>query len=165
MKKLGASIVAFLSVPLFVIGLLFLIAGAEPGKSSRLLVGAALVAAGLFMLLLGLRRLRRLALIAPAALKTNAVALARRLGGELTVAQLRAEYRISEEQARDALDELARDNTCRREQRGDREVYVFTGLLPSLVEKVCPYCNTKLPVRSELRKCPNCGAQLDLKKS
>lgn len=165
MKKLVAAIVAWLSVPLFVFGLVFLIAGTEPGKGGRLLTGLVLIAAGLFLLVVGLRRLRRLALIAPAALKTNAVALARRLGGELTVAQLRAEYRVSEEVAREALDDLARDNTCRREQRDDREVYVFTGLLPSLVEKVCPYCSTKLPVRSDLRKCPNCGAQLDLKKT
>ena len=165
MKKLGASIVAFLSVPLFVIGLQFLIAGAEPGKSSRLLVGVVLVAAGLFLLLLGLRRLRRLALIAPAALKTNAVALARRLGGELTVAQLRAEYRISNELASDTLEELVAKGTATREQREDRVVYVVSGLAPSLSEKVCPYCGTELPVRTALRKCPNCGAQLDLKKT
>ncbi len=165
MKKLVAALIALLSVPLFVFGLLFLIAGTEPGKGGRLLTGLVMIAAGIFMLVVGLRRLRRLALIAPAALKTNAVALARRLGGELTVAQLRAEYRISEEAAREALEDLARDNTCRRERREDRDVYVFTGLLPSLVEKVCPYCNTKLPVRSDLRKCPNCGAQLDLKKT
>jgi len=165
MKKLGAVIVTLLSIPLLLGGLLFLIAASEPGKTGRLPTALALLALGCFLLIVGLRRLRRLALIAPAALKTNAVNLARRLGGELTVSQLRAEYRIPEELARDALDDLARDNTCRREQRDDREVYVFTGLLPSLVEKVCPYCGTKLPVRSELRKCPNCGAQLDLKKS
>jgi hypothetical protein len=165
MKKLGAAVVTLLSIPLFLVGLLFVIAASDPGKAGRLPAGAAIIAGGCFLLVVGLRRLRRLALIAPAALKTNAVALARRLGGELTVSQLRAEYRISDEQAREALDDLARDNTCRREQRGDRDVYVFSGLLPSLVEKVCPYCNTKLPVRSDLRKCPNCGAQLDLKKT
>lgn len=164
MKKLPAVLAALLSIPFLVFGVLFLIAAAT-GPSSRLLVGLVLLGVGVALLIAGLTRLRRLAAISPEALKTGAVDLARRLGGDLTVSQLRAEYRISQELAADVLEELTADGTATREQRDERVVYVFSGLLPSLSEKRCPYCGTELPVRSALRKCPNCGAQLEISKT
>ena len=163
MKRFTAVLVALLSIPFYVGGLLFLIA-ARSGPS-RGLVGIVLVALGTVLLVSGARALRRLAGLKPDVLKTGAIDLAKRLGGELTVSQLRAEYKISQSLATQVLDELAREGSCAPEHREDRVVYVFTGLLPSMVEKVCPYCNTQLPVRSALRKCPNCGAQLELTKS
>ena len=163
MKKLPAILLVLLSVPFFTFGIIFLIAAvAQP---SRGLVGLALLAIGAFLLVPGLRRLRRLADLSPHALKAGAVELARRLGGELTVSQLRAEYRISHQLASDVLQGLVSEGSCAREQREERVVYVFTGLLPSMVEKVCPYCGTELPVRSALRKCPSCGGQLDIAKT
>ncbi|MHB0857465.1 MAG: hypothetical protein ACYC5M_07815 [Anaerolineae bacterium] len=163
MKKAVAVAVTLVSVPFLVLGLLFLIAASQ--QPSRLLVAFALLAAGVVLLVAGLRRLRKLAAVSPEALRTGAIDLARRLGGELTVPQLRAEYGISQEQAASTLEALVAQGNAAREQRGDRIVYVFSGLLPSLAEKVCPYCGTKLPVRASLRKCPNCGAQLEIKKS
>jgi len=163
MKKAPAVLAALASIPFLTFGILFLIAAVN--APSRLLPGLALLAIGSALLIVGIRRLRRLADISPEALKTGAVDLARRLGGDLTVSQLRAEYRISQALATDVLEELVAEGTATRERRDTREVYVFTGLLPSLKEKTCPYCGTQLPVRNALRKCPNCGAQLEITKT
>ena len=163
MKKAPAIVAVVASIPFIVLGLLFLIASAT--GPNRILVALALLAVGAVLLVAGLKRLRRLAAIHPEALETGAVELARRLGGELTVAQLRAEYGISADEAGKVLEKLVNDGSTRREQRGDRIVYVFTGLMSSLKEKACPYCGTKLPVRSDLRKCPNCGGQLEITKT
>jgi hypothetical protein len=163
MRKLLAVVVVLLSIPFFTFGLLFLVA-ATTGPS-RFWVAVVLLAAAAVLLVSGLRWLRRLAQISPGALKTEAVELARRLGGELTTSQLRAEFRIPNELATSVLDKLVAEGSCTREQREERVVYVFKGLLPSMAEKLCPYCGTKLPVRAALRKCPNCGAQLEIVKS
>ena len=163
MKKLLGIVQVLVSIPFFTFGILFLIAAMS--NPSRFWVALVLLAIGAVLLVSGIRRLRRLAEMSPDALKTSAVELARRLGGELTLSQFRAEYRLSEEQAAPILEQLVADGTCRREERGERVVYVVTGLLPSLAEKVCPYCGSKLPVRSALRKCPNCGGQLEITKT
>jgi hypothetical protein len=163
MKRLWAIIEVLLSIPFLTLGLLFLIAAIS--APSRALVALFLIAIGVVLAVSGLKQLRRLADISPEALKTEAVELARRLGGELTVSQFRAEYRIPEEKAIDILEELVTRGTCKKEARAERVVYVFTELQPSLAEKVCPYCGTKLAVRSALRKCPNCGAQLEISKT
>jgi hypothetical protein len=163
MKKLLAILVTLASIPFFVGGLLFLIAATQ--APSRALVGIAMAAIGAVLLVSGLRSLRRLAALRPDTLRAGAIALARRLGGELTVSQLRAEYSIPQDLAVKVLAGLEAEGNYRLERRGERDVYVFTGLLPSLAEKVCPYCNTQLPVRSALRKCPNCGAQLEITKT
>ncbi len=163
MRKFWAVVLVLASIPFFTGGILFLIAATQ--APSRLLVAVVLLAIGTVMLSSGVRALRRLAAVAPDVLKTEAVQLAQRLGGELTVAQLRAEYRIDQKLAQQVLDELAREGAAKVERREERTVYVFSGLMPSMVEKVCPYCGTELPVRSDLRKCPNCGAQLELTKT
>lgn len=163
MKKLPAIIAVLLAIPFYIFGILFLIAASQ--NPSRIWVGLALSAIATFLLVVGLRRLRRLAEIAPDALRTGAIDMAQRLGGEITVAQLRAEYRISQALATQTLEQLVSEGSCQREERDERVVYVVTGLKPALVEKVCPYCGTKLPVRSDLRKCPNCGGNLELQKT
>jgi hypothetical protein len=162
MKKVSATLVALLSIPFLTLGLLFLIAS---NSLSRFLTAAALLAIGLVLLIVGVRRLRRLATISEGALRTGAVELARRLGGELTVAQLRAEYRIPQDLAQRVLDHLVSEGTATREERAERVVFVFKGLQAALARKLCPYCATELPVREALRKCPNCGAQLEISKT
>lgn len=162
MKKLGAILLAILSIPFLTFGLIFLIAA---NSFSRAAVALVLLGGGLALLIFAIRRLRRLASISPEALKTGAVELARRMGGELTVAQLRAEYRLSREQAAGVLEELVAEGACERDRRPDRIVYVFHELQESVARRVCPYCGTELPVREALHKCPNCGAQLEVEKS
>lgn len=162
MKKLGATLTALLSIPFLTFGLLFLIAA---NSLSRFLTAFALLAIGVVLLVVGVRRLRRLSSISESALRTGAVELAKRLGGELTVAQLRAEYRIPQDLAQRVLDQLVSEGTATREERSERIVFVFGGLQPSMARKLCPYCGTELPVREALRKCPNCGAQLEITKT
>jgi hypothetical protein len=164
MKKALAIIMVLLSIPFLLLGILFAIAAAT-GPGSRLIVGLVLLAGGVGLLVGGLRWLRRQAEMSPDALKTGAVELAQRLGGELTLAQFRAEYSLSQALGTRILNELVREGTANIEQRGDRAFYIFGGLRPSLATKVCPYCGTELPVRSALRKCPNCGGQLEVAKS
>jgi len=163
MKKGIAILVALLSIPFLTVGLLFLIASG--GQASRLFVALAFGVIGLALLITALKRLRRLAALNPEVLRTGAVDLARRLGGELTVSQLRAEYDISFDEAQAVLDGLVTEQACSRDDRAERTVYVFHELMPSLSEKSCPYCGTALPVRDALRKCPNCGGTLEITKT
>ena len=163
MKKGVAILVALLSIPFLTLAILFLIASA--GQASRFFVALAFGVIGVALLVTALKRLRRLAALSPDVLRTGAVELARRLGGELTVSQLRAEYNISFDEAQDVLEGLLNEDACEREDRAERTVYVFHELMPSLAEKVCPYCGTELPVRDALRKCPNCGATLEITKT
>ena len=163
MKKFVAVIFVLLSIPFYTIGLLFLIAASQ--NASRILPALVLVIFGTIFLVAGIRQLRRLAITSPKALKTEAVELAQRLGGELTSSQLAAEYRVSTVEATKVLEQLTSENVCKREERAERVVYVFTGFQAAIVEKLCPYCGTKLPVRSALRKCPNCGAALEISKT
>jgi hypothetical protein len=162
-KKLGGILITLASIPFITFGLLFLIAASD--NPNRPWVAVVTGAIGVFLLTAGLRRLRALAAISEDALRIGAVEMARRLGAELTIAQLRAEYRISQELAVKVLEGLAAEGACSREQRAERMVYVFKGLLPSLAKKQCPYCGTELPLRESLRKCPNCGAQLEITKT
>ena len=163
MGKLGTILVTVASIPFITLGLVFLLASGTDGR--YLLYALVLAVIGVVLLTSGLRRLRRLAEIRPDTLRTGAVEMARRLGGELTVAELRAEYRIPQDLATKVMEQLAAEGTSVREQREERVVYVFKGLLPSLAKKVCPYCATELPLREALRKCPNCGAQLEITKT
>ena len=163
MKKIPAILAVLASIPFFTLGVIYLIASATGVRGG--VIAVVLLAIGTALIVAGVRRLRRLTKISPPALKAGAIELARRLGGDLTVSQFRAEYRISRELAEETLDELVSEGSCAPQRRDEHTVYVFTGLLPSLAEKVCPYCGTELPVRTALRKCPNCGAQLEITKS
>ena len=158
MKKLFAILLVLVSIPFLTFGIIFLIA-------QRALVSLALLAPGIALLVGGLKWLRRLAAVSTEALQAGAVQMARRLGGELTITQLRAEYDIPRERAAEVLENLAAEGSCKRERRETRLVYVFSGLGPALSEKRCPYCGTVLPVRIPVRECPNCGAQLEIQKT
>jgi hypothetical protein len=165
MNKVAATLVAVLSIPLLTFGLLFLVSSGSANSGSRLLTALVLLAAGVIMLVWALRRLRRLAAISVESLKTGAVDMASRMGGELTVAQLQAEYDVPQRLAQRVMDELSSAGTVVAQNRGERVVYVFGGLQASVARKLCPYCGTELPVREALRKCPNCGAQLEITKT
>lgn len=163
MKKALALIALAVAVLLLTLGLLFLIAAAE--RPSRILPAAILVALGAIPLAWGITTLRRQAEISPQALSAGALALARRLGGEVTAAQLQAEFRIPAQMAQETLDKLAAAGQARREERSSGTVYVIGGLQPSLVSRRCPYCGSSFPVKEALRQCPNCGAPLELAKN
>lgn len=162
MKKTTAIIAVILSVPLLVLGVIFLIAAVT--SPSRFPVAVVFLLFGGLLLAWSILTLRRLAEISPEALATGIVDLARRLGGEVTVAQVQAEFRIPQALAFGALEKLCGRGDCQREQRADHDVYVFKSVMPAKVIKLCAYCGSKFPVKSPLRECPNCGASLEIVK-
>lgn len=159
----GLSIFAIVAaIPLLVFGVVFLIAAAS--VPSRFSVALVLLVFGAALLAWGALTLRRLAEISPEALATGIVDLARRLGGEVTVAQVQAEFRIPSEMALGALERLRGRGDCQREQRKDHDVYLFKSVMPAKAIKRCPYCGSEFAVKSAMRDCPNCGANLEILK-
>ena len=51
------------------------------------------------------------------------------------------------------------------EQRDDRHVYVFPNLKEGKVERRCPYCGVQFPVKQAITQCPNCGGNIELKRT
>lgn len=162
MRKALAIIALVVSVPLLALGLLFLIAAAA--RPERILTAAASIVVGALPLAWGIITLRRLAETSPEALATGTIDLARRLGGEVTVAQVQAEFHIPAALAQETLDKLAAAGQAQPEVRRAGTVYVVRGLQPSLVTKRCPYCGSTFPVREARSQCPNCGASLEMGK-
>jgi len=162
MKKLGATIAIVACVPLLILGLIFLIAAIT--NPQRILIAAVLLASGAGLLLWGGLALRREAEISPKALATGIVDLARRLGGEVTVAQVQSEFRIPQDMALEALEKLRGRGDCQRERRSDHWVYLFKSVMPAKAIKRCPYCGTEFAVKQAIRECPNCGAALEIVK-
>ena len=162
MRRLVSIIAVIASIPLLVFGVIFLIAAAtSPG---RFPVAVVLLLCGAALLAWGALTLRRLAEISPDALDTGIVDLARRLGGEVTAAQVQAEFRIPSEMALGALERLRGRGESQREQRKDHDVYLFKSVMPAKAIKRCPYCGSEFAVKSAMRECPNCGANLEIVK-
>jgi rubrerythrin len=80
----------------------------------------------------------------------------------VTVAQVQAQFHISNTMALGALEKMRGHGECQREQRTDRDVYLFKSVMPAKVIRRCPYCGGTFAVKSALRECPNCGAALDV---
>jgi len=162
MKRIMAILAAVASIPLLVLGILFLIVAAT-GPSRMLVATVFLLVAGL-LLFWSDSTLRRLAETSPQALNTGIKHLARTLGGEVTVAQVQAEFHIPQKMALGALEKMLGQGECQREQRAERDVYIFKSVMPAKVLKRCPYCGSQFPVKAALAKCPNCGASLETTK-
>jgi len=162
MSRTGAIIAIIVSIPLLILGGVFLIAAAS--TPSRLLTAALFLVPGAFLVIWGATRLRRLAEISPKALETGIVDLARRLDGEVTVAQVQSEFRISQDLALSVLERMHGQGDCQRERRGDHTAYLFKSVMPAKAIKRCPYCGSEFAVRSAMRECPNCGAALEIAK-
>lgn len=163
MKKILAIIAMLVSIVLLTFGLLFLIAAML--KPERILVAVALLASAALLLVWAIATLRREAEVSPEALATGIVTLARRLGGEVTVEQVEAEFRISAARALETLDKLRAAGQAQVEQREGRLVYILRGLQAAAVTRRCPYCGSNFPVREAIRQCPNCGASLEINKA
>nr|MBC7244621.1 TFIIB-type zinc ribbon-containing protein [Chloroflexota bacterium] len=162
MKRVLAIVAIIVSIPLLVLGVIFLIAAAT--NPNRFFVAVVFLLFGGALLVWGALTLRRLAEISPEALATGIVDLARRLGGEVTAAQVQAEFRISKDLALNVLEKLRGRGECQRERRADHDVYLFKGVMPAKAIKRCPYCGSEFAVKSALRECPNCGAVLEIVK-
>jgi hypothetical protein len=162
MGKSGAILAVVSSIPLLILGVIFLVAAVA--LPSRIFVAGAFLLFGGLLLAWGALRLRRLAEISPGALATGIVDLARRLGGEVTVAQAQAEFNIPQDLALSVLERMRGQGECQRDQRSDHDVYIFKSVMPAKAMKRCPYCGSEYAVRSAMRECPNCGGALEIVK-
>jgi hypothetical protein len=164
MKKTLAIIAMAGAAGLMALGLLFLCAATQ--EPARIPIATLLLLAGSGLAIWGERTLRRLRDIEPESLDDRITRLAGKGNGEVTLSQVVAELNASDEAAIAALNTLERRGQCRREHVGDdaREVYVFPGLKPNLVERRCPYCGAEFSVKKAVYKCPNCGGDLRLER-
>jgi len=162
MNRTLAVIAIVVAAVLLALGMLFLCAATR--EPARLLVAAPLLLVGAGLAVWGGLTLRRLRELDPENLSDRITKLARKGNAEVTLAQVVAELGVSDEAAVAALNLLERRGQARRERVGDdgREVYVFLGLKPSLVERRCPYCGAEFSVKKVVYKCPNCGGDLRL---
>lgn len=162
MRRTAPVMAIIASLPLLVLGVVFLIAAVA--NPSRILVAIVFLAFGAALLIWGLLTLRRISETSPEELAVGIVDLARRLDGEVTVPQVQAEFRISQKLATNVLEQLCARGECEREQRQDYDAYLFKGVVPAKAIKRCPYCGSEFAVRSAFRECPNCGGSLDITK-
>jgi len=143
------------------VGLVFLCAATrEPGRLPLSLI-LLVIGAGLAgWSALTWRREQRLE---PERLADSIIDLARARGtAEVTLAEVVAELNVPTEAAQRALGVLQGRGECRREQRADKDLYVFPGLMERKVVRRCPYCGSEFSVKTPLHQCPNCGGQLEL---
>ncbi len=104
--------------------------------------------------------------IDPKRLADRIVEMARLQGQfETTAAEAVAELAAPAASVQQALELLQSRGEAVPEQREDRRVYVFPNLKESKVERRCPYCGAQFPVKQALSQCPNCGGNLELKRT
>jgi hypothetical protein len=155
-----------------------------------LILGGLMVGAGLLFLCAAMVRPERLALaivlilvggagaawagltwqhlnnIDPKRLADRIVEMVRSQGQfETTAAEAVAELAAPAASVQQALELLQSRGEAVPEQRDDRRVYVFPNLKESKVERRCPYCGVQFPVKQALTQCPNCGGNLELKRT
>jgi hypothetical protein len=164
MRQTLAIIAIVAAAGLLALGMIFLCAAAR--EPARLFVAAPLLLAGAGLAVWSGLALRRLRDLDPENLSDRITQLARKSDAEVTLAQVVAKLKVPDEAAVAALNLLERRGQAHREHVGEdaREVYVFPGLRPSLVERRCPYCGAEFSVKKALYKCPNCGGDLRLEK-
>lgn len=162
MKRGTALALIVASIVLITFGLIFLMG--SRGKGTTILVGLALLAGGIVLAGWAVKGLRRLAQLNPEQLATDIVELAKYQGGEVTVAQVQAEFGIPGKLAAEVLEGLRSKGTCHVEHREERTTFVFKSLLPAKAIKRCSYCGAEFSIRDARRECPNCGAALEIVK-
>ncbi|HET89693.1 MAG TPA: hypothetical protein ENN99_02995 [Chloroflexi bacterium] len=162
MNRTVAIVALLIAVVLLALGLLFLCAATR--EPSRLLLSGALLIVGGGLAAWGGVTLRRLRDLDPEHLSDRITGLARAGDAEVTLPQVVAELNVPDGAAIAALNLLERKGTAHRERRGEREFYVFPGLEPSKVSRVCPYCGGEFSVKTPVYKCPHCGGDLKVQR-
>jgi len=163
MKRTAAIIVLLAAVLFLTVGLVFLCAAVrDTGRLPLALILLAIGGAGTIWSGVTLRRLRDLA---PENLSDRITELARAGGeGEVAIVEIVADLGVPDEAAVAALNLLERRGEAHRDRVGEKDVYVFPGLQPSLVKRRCPYCGSEFSVKHAVYKCPHCGGDLRLQK-
>ena len=109
---------------------------------------------------------RRSADIEPQRLADRIVEMVRTQGKfETTAAEAVAGLAAPATNVLAALEILQTRGEAVPEQRNDRRVYTFPNLKESKIERRCPYCGAQFPVKQALSNCPNCGGNLELKRT
>lgn len=164
MNKTVALIVLVVGGLLLGLGLLFLCASVA--RPERLPLSLLLIVIGGVGAVWAGFTWRRLNEIEPERLADRIVEMVRAQGKfETTAAEVVATLSAPAANVQSALEILRSRGEVEREQRDDRRVYVFPNLKESKVERRCPYCDAQFPVKQALTECPNCGANLELKRT
>jgi len=162
MKRTAAIAVIVVAAVLLAGGLLFLCAATR--QPSRLLLAFVLLVVGGGLAAWSGITLRRLRELAPENLSDRITEMAKVMQGEVTLAQVVADLRVPDEAAIAAFNLLERRGEAHRDRVGERDVYVFPGLVPHKVMRRCPYCGTEFSVKEAVYKCPHCGGDLRLER-
>lgn len=162
MKKFLPLVTLIVGGLMGALGMLFLCAAIQEPK--RLPLSALLLLGGGALAFWGGRTLARERALSPARLAERITALARAADAETTLAQVVAGLGAPHEAVLAALDLLRQRGEAYREMRGDREVYTFPGLLPSLVVRRCPYCGNNFGIKTPIHKCPYCGGVVEVER-
>jgi hypothetical protein len=168
MNKTLALIVLIVGALMLGCGFLFLCASAAaPEKTAiRFILALLLMLVGAGGAAWAGTTYRRLSEIEPKRLADRIVEMVRRRGQwETTEAEAVAGLAAPASNVQAAFELLEARREAVPEQRADRRVYVFPNLKESKVERRCPYCGAQFPVKQALTQCPNCGGNLELKKT
>jgi hypothetical protein len=164
MNKTVALMVMLVGALMMGLGLLFLCASIRAPQ--RLILAALLIVIGGAGVAWAGTTWRRLSEIEPKRLADRIVEMAKLQGKfETTAAEAVAELSAPAANVQAALEILQSRGDAVPEQRDDRRVYVFPNLKESKVERRCPYCGAQFPVKQALSNCPNCGGNLELKRT
>jgi hypothetical protein len=163
MKQVLIVIAFLVAVLVLAVGLLFLCAATK--QPSRLWLALALIVIGGAVAAWSGLTWRRTSELRPGRLADRITELVRRSGqAEVTLAQVVGQLQVPTDAALDALALLKERGLAHLERRGDKEVYLFPGLVESKVMRRCPYCGNEYSIREPLHKCPNCGGTLEVVK-
>jgi Zn finger protein HypA/HybF involved in hydrogenase expression len=164
MNKTTVAIVLGVSAVVLGLGLMFLCASINAPQ--RLPLTMVLIAIGGGGAAWAGMTWRRLSEVEPRRLADRIVEMVRLQGKyETTAAEAVAELSAPAANVQAAIEILEQRGEIMLEQRADRQVYVFPNLKESKVERRCPYCNAQFPVKQALSQCPQCGANLELKRT
>ncbi len=146
---------------LILFGLLFLVGSA--GKARRLAVAGIALALGGVTAGLGGRAWNRAEELLPERLEAAILELAKREDGEVGQEEIEAHLGWRAPHAREVLDRMILDGTCRRVARSGTFHFVFPEIQPRLVLLVCSYCGAEHPLSSAIQTCPKCGGPVERK--
>ncbi len=162
MRKFLPPVLLIIGGLMAALGMLFLCAAIQEPK--RLPLSLLLLAGGGALAFFSGRTLARERALSPARLAERITAQARVSDAEITLAQTIADLGAPHDAALAALDLLQERGEAYREFRNEREVYVFPGLLPSVVVRRCPYCGNNFSVKTPIHKCPYCGGSVEVER-
>lgn len=161
MKKLLGYLLIIVSIPLFLLGLLFLIASG--GASSRLIVGFVGIIAGSGLGFLGGIFIKTAFSLTPEQILNSILSLAKRNNGYLTKEAIIAELG-NYPQVEKVIQSILIKQTAIVDYSTGRQTYVFPDFLHEIIVKMCVYCNSEYPLRDPIQKCTQCGGDIKLQK-